>query len=74
MLAMITYVQVQNKPHVLKSLSELSKSEFEALLPSFQSAWPNYIQAQFIDQAHNCRSGGHKPHLIETADKLLFIL
>jgi DDE superfamily endonuclease/Helix-turn-helix of DDE superfamily endonuclease len=75
MEAMITYAQVQNKPHILKSLSGLSKSEFEALLPSFQSAWQNYIQAQFIDQARNRRyGGGRKPHLIETADKLLFIL
>jgi hypothetical protein len=72
---MITYAQVQNKPHILKSLSGLSKSEFEALLPSFEAAWQNYIQAQFIDQARNRRyGGGRKPHLIAAADKLLFIL
>jgi len=72
---MLSYAQVQNKPHILKSLSGLSKSEFEALLPSFQNAWDDYIQRQFIDQARRRRyGGGRKPHLIETADKLLFIL
>jgi DDE superfamily endonuclease/Helix-turn-helix of DDE superfamily endonuclease len=72
---MLTYAQVQNKPHILKSLTGLSKSEFEALLPSFQTAWDDYIQHQFIDQARHRRYGaGRKPHLIETSDKLLFIL
>lgn len=72
---MLTYAQVQGKPHILKSLTGLSKTEFEALLPSFENAWQDYVQRQFIDQARNRRYGaGRKPHLAQTSDKLLFIL
>lgn len=70
---MLSYALVQHKPRILNSLTGLSKSEFDALLPSFQAAWDDYIHSQFIDQARHRRyGGGRKPHLIETADKLLF--
>lgn len=35
---MLTYAQIQGKPHILKSLTGLSKTEFEALLPRFENA------------------------------------
>ena len=72
---MLSYRQIQPKPRILKSLTGLSVEEFEALLPSFKRAWQDYIQSEFIDQARNRRyGGGRKPHLVQSCDKLLFIL
>jgi DDE superfamily endonuclease/Helix-turn-helix of DDE superfamily endonuclease len=72
---MLSYHQIQSKPRILKSLTGLSVEEFEALLPSFERAWQDYIQSEFIDQARNRRyGGGRKPHLEQSCDKLLFIL
>jgi DDE superfamily endonuclease/Helix-turn-helix of DDE superfamily endonuclease len=72
---MLSYVQVQQKPRILNSLIGLNPDEFEALLPSFESAWQDYLQQQFIaPPRHRRYGGGRKPHLQATADKLLFIL
>jgi DDE superfamily endonuclease/Helix-turn-helix of DDE superfamily endonuclease len=72
---MLSYRQIQPKPRILKSLTGLSVEEFEALLPSFEQAWQDYIQSEFIDQARNRRyGGGRKPHLRQSCDQLLFIL
>lgn len=72
---MLSYTQVREKPRILQSLTGLSSKEFEALLPSFEQAWQEYIQLEFIDQARNRRyGGGRKPHLQQGCDKLLFIL
>lgn len=72
---MLSYSQVQSKPRILKTLTGLTPEEFEALLPSFERAWQDYIQNEFIDQARKRRyGGGRKPHLEQSCDKLLFIL
>ena len=45
---MLSYSQVQSKPRILKTLTGLTAEEFEALLPSFERAWQDYIQSEFI--------------------------
>lgn len=72
---MLSYAKVQNKPHVLQSLTGLSVVEFEQLLVSFEQAWQSYVEQHYINQTRRRRyGGGRNPHLKQTCDKLLFIL
>ncbi len=40
---MLSSSQVQHKPRILKSLTGLTPTEFEALLPSVEQTWQDYI-------------------------------
>lgn len=69
------YEELKTKPRPLRSLTGLSRSEFEALLPSFTVAWEHFVSETF-NRTDRKRSygGGRKAHLITIEDKLLFIL
>lgn len=72
---MRSYAKVQNKPHVLQSLTGLTVTEFEQLLVSFEQAWQEYVEKHYINQTRRRRyGGGRSPHLKQTSDKLLLIL
>jgi len=51
-------------------------SEFEKLLPSFEPAWQDYIDREYIHRDDRKRQygGGRKAELKDSRDKLLFIL
>ncbi|MEL6814717.1 MAG: transposase, partial [Cyanobacteria bacterium J06598_3] len=40
------YVALKNKPRTLRSLTGFNPKEFEALLPSFGSAWDSFVTEQ----------------------------
>jgi hypothetical protein len=69
------YTDLSKKPRILQSLTGLTVTEFEALLPSFGSAWERFIEETFEhDQRKRAYGGGRKPELGSLSDKLLFIL
>lgn len=43
----IAYAELKGKPRILKSLTGLTVSEFEALLPNFGRAWTQFVEAEF---------------------------
>ncbi len=43
----ISYEELKNKPHVLQSLTGLTKKEFEALEVSFSQAWLAFVEETF---------------------------
>jgi hypothetical protein len=72
---MLSYSKVQGKPYVLQNLTGLNPQEFEELLKSFDVAWQEYIQQEYIDKPRARRyGGGRHAQLASSADKLLFIL
>lgn len=73
---MLSYAKLQNKPRIFRTLSGLSLSEFEQLLPSFEQAWQDYLDREYIGREGRKRKygGGRKAELGTLADKLLFIL
>ena len=73
---MLSYAKLQNKPRIFRSLSGLSLSEFEQLLPSFEQAWQDYVYNEYIARSERKRryGGGRKAKLEDSRDKLLFIL
>lgn len=73
---MITYDKIRNKPSVLRSLTGFDKSEFEKMIPAFESAWDKYIEETFITDKPRKRKygGGRKPILRTVESRLLFIL
>src|SRR5262245_19873455 len=74
---MLSYEQLKDQPALLRSLTSLDPSEFEALLASFETAWQAHLdsQDQNREQARRRqRGGGRKAKLNALADKLLFIL
>lgn len=72
---MLSYTKVQGKPQVLKNLTGLTVTEFETLLKSFEQAWGDYIEREYIQKPRARRYGGGRPaHLYRIEDKLLFIL
>jgi hypothetical protein len=73
---MLSYAKLQNKPRIFWSLTGLSVSEFEKLLPSFEQAWQEYLEREYIRRDGRKRryGGGRKAELESLADKLLFIL
>jgi hypothetical protein len=72
---MLSYSKVQGKPDILRSLTGLNPSEFETLLVSFEVAWQEYIEQEYIQRPRARRyGGGRHAELSTSADKLLFIL
>jgi hypothetical protein len=73
---MLSHAKLQNKPRIFRSLMGLSLSEFEQLLPSFEQAWQDYLDQEYIHRDDRKRryGGGRKAELRESRDKLLFIL
>lgn len=73
---MLSYEKLKNKPRIFRSLTGLSLSEFEKLLPSFEQAWQEYIYREYINRDDRKRryGGGRKAELKDSRDKLLFIL
>jgi hypothetical protein len=72
---MLSYSKVQNKPYVLQSLTGLNPKEFAILLKSFERAWQEYIEREYMDKPRARRyGGGRHAELSTSADKLLFIL
>jgi len=73
---MLSYAKVKSKPRILQSLTGMSLAEFEALVPSFEKAWQDYIYKHFIEASERKREygGGRKAELQESRDKMLFIL
>jgi hypothetical protein len=72
---MLSYRKVQGKSNVLQSLTGLNQVEFEKLLVSFEVAWQEYIEQEYINRPRARRyGGGRQAELSTTADKLLFIL
>ncbi len=71
----LNYVDLQDKPRILQSLTGLNPQEFEALQGSFGRVWDEFID-QFVQRTGRKRAygAGRKPHLQELSDKLLFIL
>lgn len=45
----LRYSALQAKPEVFRSLTGRSSQKFEALLPRFNKAWTDFLQAPFID-------------------------
>lgn len=71
----MTYAELRTKPRTLCSLTGLRIQEFEALLPSFGTAWASFIQDTFQCEGRQRAIGaGRKAHLSGLEDKLLFIL
>ena len=71
----VTYAELRSKPRTLCSLTGLRVSEFEALLPSFDDAWDDFVQETFEREGRKRALGaGRKAHLQGLEDKLLFIL
>jgi len=73
---MLSYAKLKSKPRVFRSLTGITLSEFETLLPSFEQAWQDYIYTNYIAREERQRSygGGRKAELKDLRDKLLFIL
>jgi len=73
---MLRYSRLAAKPEVFRALTGLSIQEFEALLPSFNTAWEKFLKATFIDGVARRRAfgGGRIPRLKTGRAKLLFIL
>ena len=73
---MLSYAKLKSKPRVFRSLTGITLSEFETLLPSFEQAWQDYIDTHYIGREDRQRSygGGRKAELKDSRDKLLFIL
>ena len=71
----ITYEELKNKPHVLQSLTGLTKKELEALLISFSQAWSAFVEETFEKKSRKRAYGaGRKANLRSIEDKLIFIL
>ena len=45
----------ESKPRILQSLTGMSLAEFEALVPSFEKAWQDYIYKHFIEASERKR-------------------
>jgi hypothetical protein len=70
------YAALKNKPRTLLCLTGLTVTEFEALLPSFDTPWQDYLDQQFVQDKPRQRGfgGGRKATLHRVEDKRLFIL
>lgn len=71
----MNYAELKNRSRLLQSLTGLNPIEFEALLPSFETAWAEFVEQTFEDKPRKRAVGaGRKAELSAIADKLLFIL
>lgn len=69
------YSALKNKPRTLRSLTGFNPKEFEALLPSFATAWEAFATETFErPDRQRARGAGRKENLKQIEDKLLFIL
>src|SRR5215831_15657183 len=72
-----SYQQVQEHPKLLLAMTSLTHTEFQQLLPQFQSAWEQYVQQHYIERDDRQRqydAGRSETTLVTLEDKLLFIL
>ena len=72
-----SYHQVQEHPKLLLTMTSLTRTEFQQLLPHFQYAWDQYVQQHYIDRDDRQRrygAGRSETTLVTIEDKLLFIL
>jgi hypothetical protein len=72
----ITYDEVKNNPKLLRAMTSLDRTEFEALLVPFGVAWEEHARKTALPEQDRRREpgGGRKPALKTIADKLLFTL
>ena len=72
----LLYKDIKNSPSVLLSLTGLTKTEFESLLPLFEKAEEEYIGETYIKGKERERApgAGRKPKLGTPGDRLFFIL
>lgn len=69
------YAELKNRSRLLQSLTGFNTTEFEALLPSFESAWETFEEETFErENRKRARGAGRKAELALLTDKLLFIL
>lgn len=70
------YEDVRKNERLLTSLTGLTRSEFERLLPVFERAWDEREAAEIEARGdrQRARGGGRKPVLAGIEEKLLFIL
>ena len=52
---MLSYAKLKNKPRILQSLTGMSLVEIEGLVPSFETAWQDYIYKHFIEASERKR-------------------
>jgi hypothetical protein len=73
---MLAYARLKKNPRAFRTFTGLDQSEFEALLPSFERAWNNYIYNTHIKKKKRKRryGAGRKARLRNIEDKLLCIL
>jgi len=72
---MLSYSKVAGKSSVLQSLTGLNQQEFEKLLVSFEVAWQEYIEQEYIQRPRARRYGGGRRAAVSTsADQLLVLL
>ena len=55
---MLSYAKLKNKPRILQSLTGMSLVEIEGLVPSFETAWQDYIYKHFIEASERKREYG----------------
>ena len=65
---MISYDVVRQRPDQFLACTGLTVDEFDAIYPSFVSAWDEYWKINYVN------SGGRNPKLPRVIDKLFFIL
>ncbi len=71
----MNYAELKNRSRLLRSLTGLNTTEFEALLLSFEAAWARFVEETFENKPRKRAIGaGRKAELSAIADKLLFIL
>jgi hypothetical protein len=73
---MLSYESLHDKPRIFQSLTGMTLSEFEQLLPAFSKAWQAYVEEHHIRGKVRQRryGGGRRGQLSADCDKLLFIL
>lgn len=70
----LLYKNIKNSPSVLLSLTGLTKTEFESLLPLFEKAEEEYVRETYMKGRERAPGGGRKPKLGTAGDRLFFIL
>ena len=74
---MMSYATLRRKPRILRCFTGLSRTAFERLLSAFcqaEAAASQQQEAQRTTPRQRQAGGGRKPILLESADRLLFIL
>lgn len=72
---MLTYHELKGNASKFLSMTGLTVSEFEALLPAFEQAWAADVARRRASKPHKRKAGGgRKATLQSSTEKLLFIL